>query len=79
MYEVRSYYDSEFRGLEDSEVFDDWSDVTLWTHEHASKGGFVRIKNTETGLDMEIDPNEYIETENAPDILNGSAYILGGL
>ena len=73
MYKVESYYDSEFRGLEDNDRFDDWSRVAEWAHEHAMKGGYVRITNEETGLDVEIDPDEYMQSEYSFDVLNGAS------
>lgn len=58
-YEVRSYYDSALRGLEDKIETDDWSEVKDFAHEHVSNGGYVKIIDNRTGVEKVLDYDTY--------------------
>ena len=60
-YQVESYYDKYYRGLEDDLFTNDWSEVEEFAHEHLMKGGYVVIYDTENGIRQTIDPDEYAE------------------
>ena len=59
MYRVESYYDGNFRGLENSAETPCYSDIINKAHEWAMRGSFVRITNTLTGNRLEINPDDY--------------------
>lgn len=60
-YQVESYYDKYYRGLEDDLFTNDWSEVEEFAHEHLMKGRYVVIYDTENGIRQTIDPDEYAE------------------
>ena len=58
-FEVRGYYDSNFRGLADSESFDWYDEAKDYAHELLMSGKDVIIKDTETGNEVKIACGEY--------------------
>ena len=60
-YAVRSYYGSDYRGLEDKMVTEDWSEVEDFAHEKLMNGNFVKITNVITGNFLKCDPDYYQE------------------
>lgn len=61
IYAVRSYYDGDYRGLEDKIVTEDWSEVEDFAHEKLMNGNFVKITNVMTGNFLKCDPDCYQE------------------
>lgn len=58
-YTVRSYYDSELRGLADMGTYTDWREVVDFAHNELSAGSYVRITNDTTGQSVELNPDDY--------------------
>lgn len=55
---VASYYDTKRRGLEDDLETDDEDEARDFAWAKASRGGYVVVKNQETGAETIIDPDE---------------------
>lgn len=59
MYEIRAYYDSDFRGLSASETADNRDQMIEIVHDLASRGGFFCVENTETGEEIRFSADTY--------------------
>ena len=59
MYEVRGYFDSSFRGLDNLTRGDDWDYIVDYAHEWLQHGDHVIIKNRKTGKEIKLYPDEY--------------------
>ena len=63
-YYVESYYDGDFRGLEDDFNSDDFSEVMDWIWEKLNKGGFVLVTDNVSGQNAKLalpDDSEYYD------------------
>lgn len=63
-YYVESYYDGDFRGLEDDFNSDDFSEVMDWIWEKLNKGGFVWVTDNVSGQNAKLalpDDSEYYD------------------
>ena len=63
-YYVESYYDGDFRGLEDDLNTDDFSEAFDWIWEKLNKGGFVWITDNVSGQNVKLalpEDNEYYD------------------
>ncbi len=58
-FEVRGYYDSDYRGLVDSESFDWYDEAKDYAHELLMSGKDVIIKDIKTGNEVKIACGEY--------------------
>ena len=58
-FEVRGYYDSDYRGLTDSESFDWYDEAKDYAHELLMSGKDVIIKDIKTGNEVKIACGEY--------------------
>ena len=62
MWSVASFYDERLIGLEKSETgIEDWSRVEELAHEWVSNGGYVEIKDDESGKSIVLDYDSYFE------------------
>jgi hypothetical protein len=62
-YKVYSYYDGNYRGLEDSFITTDRSEMQDWVHNKVSQGNCVKILKTDIGgiIERRITPDEYFD------------------
>lgn len=69
-YEGRSYYGTNFSGIEDDLYTDDFSELEDWTWEKVNKGGCVEVVDTATGnrarlvLPEDSEYYDYIDTQD---------------
>jgi hypothetical protein len=69
-YEGRSYYGTNFSGIEDDLYTDDFSELEDWTWEKVNKGGCVEVVDTATGnrarlvLPEDSEYYNYIDTQD---------------
>ena len=65
-YEVRAYYSTDSNGhgmgLADEYKADHWSKIEEFSHNKLCEGLYIEIKDYETGLTKEIDPDAYLDT-----------------
>jgi hypothetical protein len=57
LYEIKGYYDSNFRGLEASDVAYDLDDAFEIAWEYLSNGDYVEIVDTDTGKRIVWEPD----------------------
>ena len=60
-YTVSSYYDKACSGLEADLKTADWDEVMEFTHGKAMSGNYVVIRNTESGKEITVAPDQYRE------------------
>lgn len=60
-YQVSLHYDGDYRGLCDMETVTDWDMCKEFAHNYAMNGGYIRIRNIETGKTLEFDSDKYVE------------------
>ena len=65
LYTVKSYFDSDFRGLDNDLDTSDFDEAYSFAHECLCSGGFVEIENNETGKSLRFDPDTYLHLFNA--------------
>lgn len=77
-FEASSYYGRDYRGLEDDLETDDYSELESWVWEKIGNGGFVEVRNSETGNRVRLDPDKYDrESDDIYDILDDLKDVLG--
>lgn len=64
-YHVSSYFDGNYRGLEDDFYSNDKSSVEDWIWDHASKGGFIELEGSDGSVNYT--PDELEERVEAGD------------
>lgn len=65
-YEVRAYFSTDDNGhgtgLADEYKGNDWSKVEEFSHKQLCDGLYIEIKDYDTGVTKEIDPDAYLDT-----------------
>ena len=61
MYQIKNYYDKNYRGLSASETAADKDTMISIVHDFASEGGYIEVRNTETGELLHFDSDTYFE------------------
>ena len=59
MYQIKAYYDKDYRGLSASEETDNRDTMIDIVHNLAAQGGYIKVKNTETGDYIRFDSDTY--------------------
>lgn len=62
MYDVYLFFDNQFRGLSDSIHNLEYDLMCETVHNYASQGGYIRIRNNETGVTLEFDSDTYFNS-----------------
>lgn len=68
MYEIRGYYYSNFRGLSESKVVKEHSQMVDTVHEYCSNGDYVHVESILTGSSLNIDPDSWLESIEFGDV-----------
>ena len=61
MFEVRGYYDNDYQGLEDDFSSENFDEVLSAAHELAARGDFILVRNDETGNEVRMSSDEWVD------------------
>ncbi len=67
-YEVRAFFDGNFRGLSEDRTCRTHDEMVDTVHEFCFNGNFVRVVNNDTGNSLEFDPDTWMECIDFGDV-----------
>lgn len=68
MYEVRGYFDADMRGLSESKIVKDHTQMVDTVHEYCSNADYVHVENIITGTVIDINPDSWMESIEFGDV-----------